>query len=398
MRCFLIPLVAAIVVTTSVAFAQTTQPAADAKPAITNAPAQEYPKVDSERRVSFRILAPDAKTIRVFNTNLVKGDDGYFTGTTAPLDPGFHYYQLNIDGVAVADPASESFFGSSTMRSGIEIPDADQDFYQAKNVPHGEVRIKWYFSKISNQWRRSFIYTPPDYDTNPSMRYPVLYLQHGAGEDERAWSTQGRVNFILDNLIADGKAKPMIIVMENGGGSAAFAPGVRRGGPATQTAGRGAPATQPTGARGLAGLGAQFPSILLTETIPMVESNFRTYSDRDHRAIAGLSMGAGQAMQIGLANLDKFAYIGAFSGGGAQGDIKAAYNGVFADANGFNQKLKAFYISIGTKENVVNARNFHTALENAGIKHTYFESEGTAHEFQSWRRSMRGFAPLLFQN
>src|SRR4051812_37963507 len=232
--------------------------------------------------------------------------------------------------------------------------------------------------------------------TAPPDRYPVLYLQHGAGEDETGWYAQGRVNFIMDNLIAEGKARPMIIVMENGGGSALFA---RGSGPATR------PATAPAlagAAPGRSGPGAgmfnnTFGEILLTEVIPMIDANYRTYPDRDHRAMAGLSMGGGQTLMIGLAHLETFSAYGVFSGAGATSDIKTAYNGVFADADSFNKKVKAFYISIGTTENVERARSFHKALDDQGIKHVYFESEGTAHEWQTWRRSFHGFAPLLFQ-
>ena len=234
------------------------------------------------------------------------------------------------------------------------------DFYDPKDVPHGEVRIRPYFSKITNAWRRSFIYTPPGYDQNPDQRYPVLYLQHGAGEDERAWSNQGRANFILDNLIAEGKAKPMIIVMDNGGGSAPVrrrrARRLRRARrPARHAAGHrpaGHPTRRPRRARGFGGFaGQQFEQILLTEIIPMVESNYRTLTDRENRAIAGLSMGAGQAVQIGTKHLDKFAYIAGFSGGG-NADVQNGYNGAMRDAEAFNRQVKVFYLSMGTKENI----------------------------------------------
>lgn len=390
-RCILSVVLAAM--TASRTCAQESAAPADTKPASTNAPGRDYPRVDSERRAHFRVVAPDAKSVRVSlgNTELSKGEDGIWAGVTRPLDPGFHYYQIIVDGCAAADPSSESFFGSSNMRSGIEIPDAGVDFYDVKDVPHGEVRIRWMHSKISNAWRRSFIYTPPGYDENRDQRYPVLYLLHGAGEDERGWSTQGRMNFILDNLIAAGKARPMIVVMENGGGSALFA---RPRPPRRPGSG---PGPRPPGGPG--GFpGQQFGEILLKEVIPMVEASFRTRPDRDHRAIAGLSMGAGQAMQIGLTHLDTFASIGAFSGFGVRSnDLKTAFNGVWADAKAFNDKVHTLYISVGTKENVAGARQFHEALQGAGIEHTYFESAGTAHEWQTWRRSLHGFAPLLFQ-
>ncbi len=363
------------------------QAAADAtfKAATSNVPGAEYPQINADRRARFRVSAPQAEKVELNLGGrhlMTKDQNGVWTITTDPLVVGFHYYSFVIDGVNVADPGSEAYFGSSWMSSGIEVPEPGVDFYDAKNVPHGEVRVRPYFSKISNAWRQAYIYTPPGYD-NSNTRYPVLYLQHGAGEDERGWTMQGRANFILDNLIAAGKVKPMIVVMDNGGGSALF---VNRGGPAAGAPGAG---------RGNAA-NSQFADILIREIIPMVESNYRALTDRANRAIAGLSMGAGQAWQIGTANLDRFAYIGGFSGG-ATGEPETAYNGVMANAKTFNNRVKVLYISIGTEENVQGARTFHQKLDQHGIKHVYFESPGTAHEWQSWRRSLYGFTPLLFR-
>jgi enterochelin esterase-like enzyme len=390
-------------------------PVDDFKPASTNVPGSQYPRVDSEGRARFRVKAPDAKSVVVSirKTALTKGEDGVWTGTTEPLDPGFHYYQIIVDGLGVADPGSDTFFGSSDHRSGIEIPERGVDFYDAKDVPHGEVGLKWYFSKTADAWRRCFIYTPPDYDKNIGARYPVLYLQHGAGEDETAWSRQGRMNFILDNLIAEGKARPMIVVMDNGGGSALFgnrggagvrgtpgAPpgggdgargpaGARTGGPAPA-----APGGRGAGRGGFGGFGGQqFSRILLTEIIPMVESDFRALTDREHRAIAGLSMGAGQATSIGAGNLDKFASIAGFSGGGLRLEGESA-----VDPNQFNKMVKVFYLSMGTKENIDRFRQTCEGLKNAGIKFVAYEAPGTAHEFQTWRKSLHGFAQLLFKD
>jgi enterochelin esterase-like enzyme len=364
------------------------QAASDAafKAATSNVPGAEYPRIDTERRARFRVSAPQAENVELSlggRDLMTKDQSGVWTITTDPLVGGFHYYSFVIDGVNVADPGSEAYFGSSWMSSGIEVPEPGVDFYDAKNVPHGEVRVRPYFSKISNAWRQAYIYTPPGYD-NSNTRYPVLYLQHGAGEDERGWTMQGRANFVLDNLIAAGKAKPMIVVMDNGGGSALF---VNRGGPAAAGA--------PAAGRGNVA-SSQFADILVREIIPMVESNYRALTDRANRAIAGLSMGAGQAWQIGTANLDKFAYIGGFSGG-ATGEPETAYNGVMANAKTFNNRVKVLYISIGTEENVQGVRTFHQKLDQRGIKHVYFESPGTAHEWQTWRRSLYGFAPLLFR-
>jgi enterochelin esterase-like enzyme len=362
--------------------ADTTNAAADAKPSVLNAPSYQYPMVDNKNRAMFRIMAPKAETVVVDIVGrklpLTKGEDGLWTLTTEPLPVGFHYYAVIIDGVAVNDSTTQTFFGVSKWMSGIEIPDADGDFYQAKDVPHGAIRIHPYFSKIQNAYRRAFIYTPPGYDGS-NERYPVLYLQHGAGEDETGWSNQGRVNFIMDNLIAAGKSKPMIIVMENGGGSALFA-----GGRARRSGGFG---------------DNTFEQILLKEVIPMIDASYRTMADRDHRAMAGLSMGGFQTMSIGLAHLDTFSALGVFSGVlRPSNDIKTAYNGIFGDAEAFNKKVPAFFISVGTTENTNGARAMHNALNEQGIHHVYFESEGTAHEWQTWRRSMRDFAQLLFEN
>jgi len=406
MKAILSTMVLISILSGTLCLAQTSQPAqvSDFKPASTNAPGSQYPQVNSERRAMFRVVAPKANSVVVSlrNTALTKGEDGVWTGVTEPLDPGFHYYQIIVDGLGVADPCSDSFFGSSDHRSGMEIPEQGVDFYAAKDVPHGDVRIKWYFSKIANAWRRCFIYTPPDYDKNTSARYPVLYLQHGAGEDETAWSKQGRMNFILDNLIAEGKAKPMIVVMDNGGGSALFRrgmpgafPGGGARGPAGPRAGDTA-TTVPAGRGGRGGFGGfagqQFTQILLTEIIPMVESNFRTLTGRENRAIAGLSMGAGQATRIGPANLDKFAYIAGFSGGNLTLEGPDA-----VDPNEFNKKVRVFYLSMGTKENIDRFRQTCEALKKAGIKFVSYEAPGTAHEFQTWRKSLYGFAQLLFK-
>jgi enterochelin esterase-like enzyme len=363
----------------------------DFEPASTNAPGQEYPRIDAAGRAMFRVYAPDAVNVQVSvgdEYDMTRDTSGYWTVTTPPLAPGFHYYWLIIDGAMVADPNSEAFFGVSHMLSGIEVPTPGEDFYQPKAVPHGEVRETWYHSEVMDAWRRAYVYTPPGYEDDTATRYPVLYLQHGAGEDERGWSTQGHTNFILDNLIAAGEADPMIVVMDNGGGSALFSGWGQR--PPEET---GVPRRRPGG-----GPAQYFEQVLLTEIIPTIDGRYRTIADREHRAMAGLSMGAGQTMQIGLTHLDTFAYLGAFSGGGARGDLNTAYNGVFADAQALNQKLKVFFLSVGTTENVERARQFHADLEGAGVRHVYYESPGTAHEWHTWRRSLHEFAPLLFRN
>jgi enterochelin esterase-like enzyme len=280
------------------------------------------------------------------------------------------------------DPASETYFGWGKQCSGVEIPDNGADFYAAKDVPHGDVRIRWYFSKTTEAWRRAYVYTPPEYDRNTRARYPVLYLQHGAGEDERGWTNQGRANFILDNLIAEGQAKPMIVVMEQG---YATAPGAAQA-PTTQGRGTGQPSL--------------FEQVVVNDLIPMVDATYRTISDKDHRAMAGLSMGGGQTLQITLAHLDKFSWIGAFSSPLRAGqDLKTAYSGAFADPAAFNKKVHLLWFGAGSAEErmLKPALAMHDELEKAGIKNAFYQSPGTAHEWQTWRRDLHEFAPLLFK-
>jgi enterochelin esterase family protein len=412
----------------------------DFKPCSTNAVGQQYPQVNSARQVRFRISAPNVTSIRVLGANLTKGADGVFTGVTAPQDPGFHYYTLTVDGINVADPNSETFYGTSKVVSGIEIPEAGVDFYDNKDLPHGDVRSRWY-KGANGQNRQAWIYTPPDYDKDPAKKYPVLYLQHGMGEDRRAWSQQGHANFILDNLIAARKAKPMIIVMEDGditpgangagGGRGAPGNGPARG-PASAPAGGamgpkanddtlrfvnapgapgGAPggpgaAAGPRGGRGGMGgrgggpnLNMPFVNQVITDVIPMVEANFRVLADRDHRAMAGLSLGGTQTYQITQANVDKFAFVGIFSAPFGFPGVETGYKGLLAKPEEFDKQYKVFFISMGSKEGPGTGRQPAEAMKAAGIKHVvYYEAPGTAHEFQTWRKSLYQFAPLLFQD
>ena len=401
--------------------AQTNSPAphetlgSDAKPASSNSAGQQYPKVDSQQRVEFRLQAPTAQKVQAdiggHKYDMTKDDQGLWSVVTPPLVVGFHYYALVVDGVSMADPASDSYFGVSKMMSGIDIPSPGEDFYDLKPVPHGEVREHWYYSNTNTAWRRCFVYTPPGYDDNATTRYPVLYLQHGAGEDERGWSTQGRVNFILDNLIAEGKAKPMIVVMDNGGGSALFAgnrsvAGLMGGAmgtnrPPIANNGTNSPARGGFGRGGagmFGGAAGRFGDTLIYEIIPMIDSTYRTIADRDHRGMAGLSMGGMQTRAIGLAHLDTFSNIGIFSGGNL-GEL-AATNGPLANPAEFNRKVKVAFVSYGSVEGGAKGlQTYHDALVAAGITNmSFYISPGTAHEWQSWRRSFYQFAPLLFQN
>jgi len=363
----------------------------EGQPATTNVSGARYPLIHSDLRITFRVKAPDARKVQVQGGDglgkgpfsMVRGEDGLWAVTTPPAVPGFHYYWLLIDGVAVNDPASETFFGYGKPTSGVEVPEKGVDFYDAKNVPHGEVRARWYHSSVTGQWRRAYVYTPPDYDANPQTRYPVLYLQHGAGEDERGWSTQGRMNFILDNLIAAGKAKPMLVVMDRGYAARAGAAGApaARSGPFAGT--------------------SAFEDVVLKDLIPMIDSTYRTLSDREHRAMAGLSMGGGQTLQITLRHLDTFSHIGVFSGAlFGKFDPKTAYGGAFSDPTAFNEKVRLLWLGAGSGEErfVKSARALHEALERDGIKSVFVESQGTAHEWQTWRRALYDFAPRLFRD
>jgi enterochelin esterase-like enzyme len=361
--------------------AQPAAPVEDFKPAPSNQAGKQYPQVNSERRVRFRIVAPQAQSVRVpewGGVTLMKDEDGAWVGTTRPLDEGFHYYRINIDGADLPDPGSKFFYGAGRWGSGVEVPAHDEEFYSVKNVPHGQLRENLYFSKSTNTTRRCFVYTPPDYDKDTRKRYPVLYLQHGAGEDETGWGSQGRANLILDNLIADGKARPFIIVMDNGGGP-------RPGGPPAK-GGAGDPPPRPKFDF------STFAKIMTEELIPYIDSNYRTLADQPNRAMAGLSMGGAQTRQITLANLDKFSHIGMFSGGSI-----AADDPTLTDPDAFKKKVKLVFVSYGSREKTETAKANHAALEKLGIKSIYYESADTAHEWQSWRRSLCQFAPLLFQ-
>jgi enterochelin esterase-like enzyme/acetyl esterase/lipase len=357
------------------------------KRASTNVPRGEYPKVHPDGRVTFRLKAPDAKKVQLqpggADNGLGKGPydmgrgaDGAWSATTPPAVPGFHYYWLVVDGVAVNDPGSETFFGYGKPTSGVEVPEKGVDFYDAKDVPHGEVRAFWYHSRVTGKPRRAFVYTPPGYDAGKG-RYPVLYLQHGAGEDERGWTTQGRANFILDNLIAAKKAKPMIVVMDNGYADKAGRPAAR--------------------VFDFAG----FQAVLTGELVPKIDATYRTLADREHRALAGLSMGGMQALQIGLAHLDTFGSVGAFSAPPfGKFDAATSYNGAFRDAKAFNGKVRLLWLGAGSAEEAFAARlkAMHEALDKAGVKHVTFESKGTSHEWQTWRRSLHDFAARLFRD
>jgi enterochelin esterase-like enzyme len=361
----------------------------DFLPSSLNQPGQEYPKVNTQGYARFRVVAPDAKAVKVSlglggrgGTVLTKGTDGAWTGTTeGPMDEGFHYYHLTVDGGTFNDPGALNFYGSTRWESGIEIPAHDQDFYALKDVPHGHVRQVLFPSPSTGTSRRAFVYTPPGYEKG-SQRYPVLYLQHGWGEDETAWSNQGRANLIMDNLIAAQKTRPFIIVMTYGMTNV-----IRPGQPG-----------------GLAAFDIKpFRTVLLDELIPYVDSHFRTLSDRNHRAMAGLSMGGFETKLIAPANLDKFAYIGLLSGGTFSVE----------DVNktpGLRDKAKLLFVSFGSREieggrmrgppgaPPADPRKNAEELKKLGMNSVFYVSPNTGHEFQTWRRSLKEMAPLLFKD
>jgi enterochelin esterase family protein len=385
------------------------------QPSSLNIPGAPYPCIYPDRRVAFRIAAPDAQKVQARlggPHEMTKGADGLWTVTIPPQVIGFHYYTIVADGAVVADPATRRFFGSGWDNSAIEVPDPDSGYYSAKDVPHGEVRQRQYYSKVTGKWRRTYIYTPPDYDTHPRTRYPVLYLLHGWGEDEQGWHRQGYVDFIMDNLIAENKAKPMIIVMDN---LNAVKPGedaslyharsiIARQSMADVPPPIGAPRPSTPGAAAPrpafpANWFNTFTEMMLGDLIPMVERTYRVAPGRENRAMAGLSMGGMQSFQTVLAHLDKFAYLGGFSGssGGFGGlDLKTAHNGVLADSDSFNKKMKVLFLGIGTAEGP-GTKKFSEQLTSGGIKNVFYESAGTAHEWLTWRRCLYDFAPRIFR-
>jgi enterochelin esterase-like enzyme len=372
------------------------------QPSATNVWGAEYPRVDSTGRVEIRMKAPDATNVKLNfwsgpKVEMAKQPDGFWTVTTSPLVPGFHYYNLNIDGADVADPSTHAYFGGSRPASAVEVPEPGSTYYLIQDVPHGQVREVWYNSKVTGTWRHALVYLPPNYDTQNKVRYPVLYLQHGGGEDETGWIRQANANFILDNLIASKNCKPMIVVM-------AYGYAQRAGQPLPNLTGK--PFGSPEMLKAMKDMTSAFESDVTQALIPYIDSTFRTLSDRDHRAMAGLSMGGMQTFQVTLNHLDLFSYIGGFSGAGGmlvlgdrKLDPKTDYNGVFADAAAFAKKVHLLWMGVGTNEPERmrgGLLRLHASLDEAKIPHVFYESPGTDHEWQTWRRDLKDFAPRLF--
>ncbi|RYF69863.1 MAG: esterase [Cytophagaceae bacterium] len=351
------------------------------------------PNVMADKRVAIQIYAPKATEVTVggdfLSTNkpvsLVKNEQGVWSAVLGPLRPDYYTYTLMVDGVRTMDPKNPIVKqGISSLENVMAVPGPETAFEDNRAVPHGEVREVWYSSSSLNMMRRMHVYTPPGYEKG-NGKYPVFYLLHGAGDDDSGWNTVGRAGFILDNLIAAGQAKPMIVVMPNG--SMPMRPATGQ--------------TNPM--QGLSTMRDMFASEFLKDVMPYVEKTYRILPNRENRALAGLSMGGFQTFQTTMTNLDKFAYIGGFSGAGRLqpgADVKQLYDGALTDADAFNKKMKLVYVSIGTKEPermYAGVKGFHEALDKAGVKHVYYESPGTLHEWQTWRRSLRQYASLIFK-
>ena len=386
----------------------------DFKPATTNQENKQFPAVNSQRMVRAQISAPQATFVgldiagKIYQ--MTKDENGVWTGTSEPQDEGFHYYQLNIDGASVPDPGSKYYYGASRWGSGIDIPAQDEEFYTVKNVPQGSINEVYYWSTVQGKMRHGYVYLPNEYYTNPTKKFPVLYLQHGMGENETGWSAQGKTGIIMDNLIAAGKATPFIIYMDNGldtrrPGDPDPAQMRRMGppqGPRPQGAPQGGPqGTRPQGGRpggfgrGFGNFAEAFQQILLKDIIPMVEKNYRVIADTEHRAMAGLSMGGMQTHAITLANPTTFAYVGMFSGGTFNTEE-------LKDAADFKKTNKVLFMSAGGRETRMAEGDGSVGkaaedLKKMGINAHSYVSPETAHEWQTWRRSLYQFAQLLFK-
>ena len=356
----------------------------DAVIAETTIPGNEFPKVDKEHRAYFSISAPEARKVIVDicgkKYDMQPDGKGNWMAVTDPLVPGFHYYFMEINGVRFVDPATETFFGCNRQSGGIEIPEGDEGNYYRpqQGVPQGQVRSLYYFAKSTNEWRHAMVYTPADYEKG-KKKYPVLYLQHGMGEDETGWSKQGHMQHIMDNLIAKGDAVPMIVVMESGDIKAPFKGGDNR--------------------QGFSTYGNSFYEVMMNDLIPTIDAKFRTLTDRDHRAMAGLSWGGHQTFDVVLNHLDKFAWMGTFSGAIFGLDVKTAYNGIFTRPDEFNKKIHYLFMMSGTEgmDKMFNTKKTVDELNAQGIKAVYYESTGTDHEWLTWRRGLKEFVPRLFK-
>jgi enterochelin esterase-like enzyme len=386
------------------------QTANEFKPASSNLSGSEYPKISSDNRVMFRLLAPNATKVQVRivpgqTVDLVKDSIGNWIGITTPVSPGFNPYSITVDGTQVSDPGSDLYYSSSRPTNGIDIPSPGEDFFLLKNVPHGDMREHWYYSDVTGKWRRIYVYTPPEYETNVTKKYPVLYILHGMGENETSWWKQGHLGYIMDNLLAEGKVTPMIVVMEWGVATDKNAP--------PQSAVPRASASQPAAPRDAATRGPMDNSsflksaqtleqVFVKELIPHIDSYYRVKPGRENRAMAGLSLGGFQTFVVGLNHPELFSSYGFFSAaiiGGILDDPRTAFNGILSDADSFNSKVKVMWFGAGTAEKQFHdmATDARKKLTDLGIESIFYESTGTGHEWLTWRRDLYQFAPLLFK-
>jgi len=349
----------------------------NSQPAASNIRGAKYPQITSDSRAIFKIKAPDVQKLQLDlgkKYDMVKSNEGVWEVTTDSLSEGLHYYSLIIDGMAVCDPASETFYGMSRMASGIEVPFAGDDYYALKDVPHGDIRIKNYYSKVTNGWRNIYLYTPPGYDQNCNTKYPVLYILHGGGEDQRGWATQGKTDLILDNLIAEKKAVPMLVVMVDG--------------------------NLPSKGFGLEALTA-FENELKQSVVPFIESNYRVKTDMNSRALAGLSMGGLQTLHAGVRNTEMFAYLGVFSSGWWSNNNELSgpqYDFMKQNSATINKNLKQFWIAMGGKEDIAwqNCQTMMAKFDEMKVKYSYSEYPG-GHTWPVWRNNLYNFSQLLFK-
>lgn len=380
MRCFLLTLS----LLTSTLLSLSAQMIEGSFAAPTNIHPDQCPCIMPDNSIVFEVKAPHAQKVQIDlgkKYDMVKGADGLWTVRTEPVEPGFHYYFLVVDDLPVADPASRSFFGTGKMTSGIDIPERGESFYAIQEVPHGAISSKYYYSTVTDSWRRLYVYTPPGYDQNPEKNYPVIYLQHGGGEDETGWVNQGKADLILDNLIARGKARPMIIVMANG--------------------------NVPSGRGGYSSAAmSRFKQEMTQNIVPFIDSTYRTLTDAANRAISGLSMGGGQSFYTGLENLDCFGSVGIFSSGIFGGISHPGANsfnaekeipGLLSNTALFNSKLQLFYISCGEADmRIEHTKNAVKEMQERGLEVDFATFPGD-HEWQVWRKSLYDFASRVFK-
>lgn len=361
------------------------QDAVAATPATTNIPMSQFPKITADNRGVFSIKAPGATNVIVDICNkkytMTNDGNGVWTATTDPLVVGPHYYFMEVDGARVSDPSSRAVYGCGLYASILEVPEKAEDaayYTYNKDIEHGQVRLCQYWSNTEQRQRQCYVYTPAEYEKNANKRYPVLYLQHGMAENETGWHMQGKMANILDNAIAAGKATPMIVVMDNGNCDYGFG-------------------ANPNEDRN--GFGAGFYKVIVDDIIPYIDKTFRTKTDRENRAMAGLSWGGWQSFNIAMQNTDKFAHLGSFSGAVfmlAGQDATKAYDGVWSDAAKFNKNWRTLFIGTGSEEDL-GSKAVNDKLQAAGIKTTYYVSPGTAHEWLTWRRCLGQFVPLIFK-